>query len=212
MWKLQKEVLATVNAVAVHHDAWSLKKLFSNAIRRVGVDNRSVEGHSPSRKSEGVQEFYDILWEFWGPQLKAMHRQRIARKELKQSPNSSGAAEVEIIPDDDDDACEEQSLKQAEQGIILEDVIDLLDTDGYEADDGAIEAEAEAGAEAEVKDAQPPPAQDEYPAMEDVESKMRALKFLACSYVCNCLLVGWVKSDVLDAIWCWQERDGQEGS
>ena len=39
-----------VNPVAIHHDAWAMKKLFSHALRRAGAE-RIDSGDSPTRRA-----------------------------------------------------------------------------------------------------------------------------------------------------------------
>ena len=50
VWKLRGMLSMPLNPVAIHHDSWAMKKFFSHALRRAGVE-RMDSGDSPSRRA-----------------------------------------------------------------------------------------------------------------------------------------------------------------
>lgn len=69
----------------------------------------------------GVAEFYEIMFEHWGSQLRELHAARQARKGKESQPESSDP----ILIEDDDGDCdaiielEKKSLTNAENGFVV---------------------------------------------------------------------------------------------
>ena len=51
VWKFQTLMSKPLDPVAIHHDAWGIKKLFSYSLRRTGSDSRySLDDGTPNRR------------------------------------------------------------------------------------------------------------------------------------------------------------------
>lgn len=70
----------------------------------------------------GVAQFYEIMFEHWGPQLRVLHAARQARKAKTWQPESS---DLPILVEDHDGDCnaiielEKKSLTNAEKGVVV---------------------------------------------------------------------------------------------
>ena len=58
VWKLRNLLALPQGPVAIHHDSWSIKKLFSLSLRRSGADSRNSFQESPNRRATCDQFFF----------------------------------------------------------------------------------------------------------------------------------------------------------
>ena len=80
VWKLRNLLALPQDPVAIHHDSWSIKKLFSLSLRRSGADSRNSFQDSPSRRASCDQLFFShllgiCLFDFRSYCFKAFHHQ-----------------------------------------------------------------------------------------------------------------------------------------